>query len=85
MLSGHSLKEELPLWELFKNLKTARNSFVHEGIPKVGGTEISSATAAKLVAGAADIVKKIREWLPPEFHWPYFEHKIQARFMKALT
>jgi hypothetical protein len=35
-LSGHSLKEDPSLWEAFKNLKTARNAFVHEGAAAVG-------------------------------------------------
>ena len=36
ILTGVSLKDENELWEAFKNLKKARNSFVHEGIAKIG-------------------------------------------------
>src|SRR5262249_13656712 len=35
-LTGHSLKEDAVLWEAFKNLKSARNSFVHEGTARLG-------------------------------------------------
>ena len=40
-LLGVSLKENNDLWESFKNLKKARNSFVHEGIAKIGQNPIS--------------------------------------------
>lgn len=83
--TGHSLKTEAKLWEGFRNLKTARNSFVHEGIAKVGGTPISTETARKLVASASEIVSKVREWLPQELHWPLFKHTIQVEVRKKLT
>ena len=40
VLTGHTLKEDQDLWELFKHLKTARNSFVHEGMAKVCGAHL---------------------------------------------
>src|SRR5208337_836393 len=32
VLTGYSLKDDEKLWSTFKNLKTARNAFVHEGV-----------------------------------------------------
>lgn len=82
---GRSLKTEAKLWESFKNLKTARNSFVHEGIAKVGGTSVSIETARTLVSSASEIISKVREWLPQELHWPVFKHTIRVEAVKKLT
>ena len=50
--TGHSLKEEPTLWTAFRNLKTARNTFVHGGAAKIGGIPVSLETAGKLVLSA---------------------------------
>ena len=83
--TGHSLKSEPKLWESFRNLKTARNSFVHEGTAKIGGTRVSIETARRLVMTASDITLKIREWLPPELHWRVFKNVVQVEWSKKLT
>jgi hypothetical protein len=67
---GHSLKDENSLWEGFKNLRTARNSFVHEGIARIGGAPIDKDQAAALVRNVDAVVSKVREWLPEEIRWP---------------
>jgi hypothetical protein len=67
--TGHSLKEDLRLWESFRNLKAARNSFVHEGVAKIGGTPVTIEIGKKLIGAAAEIIAKIREWIPRELHW----------------
>ena len=72
--TGHSLKEESALWEAFKNLRTGRNKFVHEGAAKIGGVDVTAQKAAELVGLAHKIVSQIREWLPSEVQWPVFEH-----------
>ena len=83
--TGHSLKEDLLLWELFMNLKAARNSFVHEGVAKIGDVPVTNETASKLIGAAGEIIAKIREWIPQELHWPEFKHTIQFEAMKKLT
>jgi hypothetical protein len=85
MFSGHSLKEDATLWEQFKNLKTARNEFVHEGVAKLGGVPVTLDTATKLVAGAEAVVEKVRSWLPTELQWPKFEHSYNIRVTSSLT
>jgi len=73
LLSGHSLKERPELWEAFQHLRTARNTFVHEGVAMVGRKAITSDEALKLLVKANQIVKCAREWLPIELRWAEFE------------
>ncbi len=83
--TGHSLKEEKGLWESFKNLKSARNSFVHEGIAKIGQTPVSNETARNLVVAAFEVISKVKGWLPKELHWPEYKHQVKIEIVKRLT
>ena len=83
-LTGHSLKDEPLLWEAFKNLKDARNSFVHEGIAKIGETNVTTETANKLIVAASTIISKIKECLPTELHWPEFTYDLNVEIQKRL-
>jgi len=76
LLSGHSLREDPKLWEAFANLKTSRNSFVHEGIAKIGKKPITIDKARYLVASATEIILKVRSWMPPEVQWKISERKV---------
>lgn len=84
ILASHSLKEEPRLWELFTNLKTARNSFVHEGVAKVGGSPIDDSKAKQLILAAGDVIKKIQEWLPEDLRSPSFAHTIKLEVLKKI-
>lgn len=84
LLAGHSLKEDPSLWEAFRNLKTARNSFVHEGVAKVGGRPISSADSAGLVGRTSEIINWVKQWLPTELRWPEFQTSITFEFQQRL-
>jgi len=84
LFTDHSLKEEQVLWEGFKNLKDARNSFVHEGIAKIGETPVTAETAQKLIGSVSKIISKIKEWLPKELHWPEFKYEISVEVEKRL-
>jgi hypothetical protein len=82
---GHSLKEEPSLWEAFKNLRTSRNTFVHEGVAKVGGKELSTAAATQLLARCREIVDQVRKWLPIDRQWAEFKHDLKVKVeMKML-
>jgi len=70
VLCGHLLKEELPLWDAFKHVRTARNTFVHEGSARIGKDLVTEQSAGQLIAKATEIIKKIRLWLPAELRWP---------------
>lgn len=83
--SGHSLKEETKLWQDFKELRTARNKFVHEGEARVGGKPITLERAAQLVAAATNVIQAVRKWVPPERQWPQFDSKVQLSFVFPLT
>ncbi len=74
--TGHSLKDNQALWEAFKNLRTARNSFVHEGVAKVGGKVVSVSDAGSLVARANDVIGCVKGWLPADLRWLEFDPSI---------
>jgi hypothetical protein len=81
---GHSLKEDPKLWEGFKNLKSARNSFVHEGVARIGGKTVSSDDSLKLLVKANEIIARLREWIPNDLKWPEFELKTQMSLEKQF-
>ena len=85
VLCGHSLKEDGTLWEAFKNLRKARNSFVHEGVAMVGKKPLQASGAMNLIERADQIVSRVREWMPEEHRWPKFEHAVQMRFQKLIA
>ncbi len=65
-LAGHSLKGQSRLWEGFQNLRDARNSFNHEGIPRVGKRVLTLAEATELIVRAREIVDWVEGLLPEE-------------------
>ncbi|MFA5089073.1 MAG: hypothetical protein WC552_08605 [Candidatus Omnitrophota bacterium] len=69
ILSGHSLKEENQLWEAFKNLRTARNNYVHEGIACIKNKQLTEKQTIELLQKMDMIFLKIREWLPEKMQW----------------
>ena len=78
IFTGHSLKEDSSLWSALKNLKQARNRFVHEGVVRIGGDAVGAGKAAELVTAAKQIVAKIRDWLPDTIKWPAYESKAKV-------
>jgi len=72
-LTGHTLKEDTKLWSVFQNLRTARNTFVHEGIAKISlksqAPPLTRDEARNLVILSNMIPYKIREWLPKSVQW----------------
>jgi hypothetical protein len=83
-LLGISLKENNDLWKSFKNLKDARNSFVHDGIAKIGKNPISEGEARKLLVKANEIVIFIKNKLPEELRWPEYKHSINVEAKKKI-
>jgi hypothetical protein len=82
--TGHSLKEETALWDSFKNLKQARNTFVHEGTARIGKTPVDIARVGQLIIAATAIIAKIREWVPEGMRWPTYDHKNEIAFTKII-
>jgi hypothetical protein len=77
--TSHSLKEKAEVWEPFKNLRAARNAFVHQGIPMIGGKELSQEDVVRLIDNADLVVATIREWIPENCRWPNFHIPIQVQ------
>jgi hypothetical protein len=82
--TGHSLKEEVQLWQAFKDIRTARNKFVHEGVARIGGQPVSADKASQLVSAAHDIIKAVRKWLPADKQWPQPEAKVSMSFVLPM-
>ncbi len=76
-LIGYSLKEDKKLWEIVKNLKEARNKFVHEGIARIGNNPVTLRKARELVNQSMEIMICIREKLPKKLQWPEYKHNYE--------
>ncbi len=83
-LIGKSIKDQADLWEQFKQLRKARNSFAHDGIAKIGDEMVTGERARNFIAKANDIVNFIKNELPENLRWPQFEYKIPLQFVKRL-
>lgn len=81
-LLGFSLKDNNDLWKSFMNLKNARNSFVHEGIAKIGKKPISEEEARTLLVKTNEIITFIKNKLPDELQWPEYKFslKVEGKF-----
>jgi hypothetical protein len=69
-VSGQSLKGESELWEGFQQLRAARNSFVHEGVAKIGDVPVEPRRAWQLIGRAQEIVDWIERLLPEDSQRP---------------
>lgn len=77
IFTGHSLESDHELWQLFMNLKKARNAFVHTGVAVIGREQVSIEKAAELVQGAVRIADQVRAWLPEDYRWPTSRHDLK--------
>jgi hypothetical protein len=64
IFTGRSLKDETELWRLYKELRNARNTLVHEGVATVGTTPVDRAKARELIVGAEKTIKWVEQLLP---------------------
>jgi len=83
-LIGKSIKDDSDLWNSFKDLQKARNSFAHNGVAIVNGTEVTLEKAHKFIIKANEIINFIKEELPKDLQWPEFEHKIKVGITHTL-
>jgi hypothetical protein len=74
---GKSLKDDSKLWEAFKNIQSARNSFAHNGIAKFGDTIVDQKQAQNFIVKAYEIINYIKDNLPQELLWPEFKYDIK--------
>jgi hypothetical protein len=83
-LAGISLKDNKRLWNAFKNLKTARNTFAHAGVAKIGKQPISVEKAKELLILAQEIILWIKEKLPSNLQWQEYKHSFEMTIQKKL-
>jgi hypothetical protein len=69
ILSNHSLKEDTQLWMAFKDLRKARNNFVHEGVASIDDNPLTENQTIELLQKMDLIFLKIRGWLPEKMRW----------------
>lgn len=80
-----SLKSETALWESFKHLKNARNSFVHDGKPSIGNEVVDLGKARFLIGKAVEIIEYVKMAIPEHHRWPAFEHKFNLSLIQELV
>ncbi len=83
IFTNRSLKDEPRLWECFRNLQSARHSFVHEGRPMIGGEEVSVKTATRMVSGASEVIDWVERLLPEASRRPRLDRKVEFSFQRA--
>lgn len=83
-LVGVDLKEDNDIWESFKHLRKARNSFAHEGVAKVGAELVTPEKAGDFIVKAKKIIEIIRCSLPKEMQWIEFDLKPEVLFSKRF-
>jgi hypothetical protein len=82
--TGISLKDNSTLWESFKKLKGARNTFVHRGVAEVGKKALLPQEANALIGKASEIIAWVREILPEEIRWPVFQPNIKTETFMTI-
>jgi hypothetical protein len=81
VLCSKSLKDDPRLWDGFKNLKGARDSFVHEGVAAIGKSrvEVTGGQARDLVNLADDIIQYVEALLPLESRMPRYRGNVDIK------
>lgn len=82
---GFSLKSDSVLWEGMKNIRSARNSFAHEGIAIIGNDEVTLAKAIELIEKATQIVELFEGMLPDSRQSKKFSHKVEVTFSLPIS
>jgi hypothetical protein len=84
VFTGHSLKDESELWEAYRHLRSARNSFSHSGRPVLrrgnAEHEVTADVAAVLVKRAQQIVDWCEARLPSAVRRPKLTTQLEFLF-----
>lgn len=83
-LIGISIKDNNELWESFKHLRKARNSFAHSGIAAIGDEDVTEEKSRTFILKANEIINTIKAKLPEDLKWPEFKHEITVEFSHML-
>jgi hypothetical protein len=84
-LTGRSLKSEIALWGIFRNLSTARHTYVHEGRSRIGNDEVTIERATTLVTGAANIIAWIEALLPENLRRSELETRYEIQIQNVFV
>lgn len=84
LLCGHSLKERNDLWEAYKTLKKARNSYAHGGEARIEGRPVTRTDLANLLVVVRDIIDWVETFLPAKWRRPSYEETATFALDKAM-
>jgi len=84
-VTGESLKDDNRLWALAKNLRDARNSFVHQGRAELAGISVTPQRAYELIHGAQEVIDWIEARLPEAHRRPRRDVVVDAGFFRLIT
>ena len=82
---GESLKQDAGLWQAFQELRSARNSLAHRGVPKAKGKPVDSVEAERLVNKAHEIAGWVEQRLPSELRRPRVAEGVTVRLTRPYT
>ena len=83
-LIGKSIKDDNQLWEAFKHIRRARNSFAHTGVAMIGEEIITIERTQIFIKKAKEIIEFIKNQIPEELRWPEFNHQVQIEFIQKI-
>jgi hypothetical protein len=84
ILTSKSLKDDATLWQAFIDLRKARNSIAHTGLPILNDREINSVQAGQLVGGAKNIINWVEQLLPESMRRPIYATHIGINITKPF-
>lgn len=84
IFTGKSLKDMPQLWESLQNLKSVRNSFVHEGKAVLGGKQITVEVARLLIGRAIEIIEWVEFLLPEPKRRPKLGTSVNFQMLKPI-
>jgi len=83
-LSGTSLNDNPELWEAFRDIEEARDTFVREGIARIGPDPVSPDDIRLLLQNTTEIIGFIKNKLPESLHWPQYDHSLKITSAKSV-
>jgi len=83
-LSGASLKDDPELWETFRDIEEARDTFIREGTARIGGTAVSPDGVRRLLQKTAEIISFVKDKLPENLRWPQYDHSLKITVAKPV-
>ena len=83
-LIGKSIKDNKELWESFKHLQKARNSFAHTGVAMIGNEIVTEEKARNFIDKANEIIELLKNELPQKLRWPEFKNEVKLEFSQVI-